>query len=478
MSPTAAILSLVLCMLLVAVHGFNDRPHRVVRDIHLHRANRHILPEKALAEHRSHHASQPTPGAQLPTSVINLTKNAVGAGVFSLSAKLLALLGTSTTEAWPLPVAVVVLIGVWAAYSFYTVTEVARMTGAANYPECWSKAVSEDSRWAVQAMLTIAPLVGCVANTIILTDLLSGLMQTAGAPAYIYANRNVVAMLLCAGVLYPICSLPDLRALQGTSLLGLIGQLVAMAVVGVRMLDKSYLPGGKFAVAAAEQLHQHVATQSTPVLMRWFAFISLVCFCNVTHYNAPKYLTELLDNSRSRTAQMVGFSYLSAVLIYVASMYLGVAAFGGAVKPYLLSNLSARDPLAVVARLSVAASILASTPLMFMGVRNWLVGVAQRHAPALGGTKRMAGALVFTMGALATRLTDIGKIGSLLGALFGTTTMFTCPAIMYIGALRKRAKATGVEPNRVVLGLNYVLAACGAALCSVATYNSISILFK
>lgn len=469
------------CQVFVA-YGFSDG-----RQSPLQGQVRYLSPPVKLSAAKFQESFDPSHSdkAKLHSSVINLTKNAVGAGVFSLSAKLLAVSVRSDPKLLTKAVGLIFAFTTWAAYNFYTVTEVSRMTESSNYPECWSEAVSPGSRWVIQGMLTVAPLIGCLANTIVLTELFAGLLQAAHFSSAVYGSRNAVAFILCSCIIFPLCSLENLKSMQGTSILGLVGQLVAMAVVGVRVLDKSYLAGGKFAAAATSSGVGVGAAASIaavaakrPSLLRWFTFASLVSYCLMTHYNAPKYLAELENNTPRRTVQLIGVSFASAAAFYAVSMYLGLAAFGPAVKPYLINNLSAGDPLASVARLAIAASILASTPLMFMNVRNWLVSVARKRLPVLGHTQRMAGVLVIAMGALATRLTDIGKIGSLTGAVLGANVMFTLPPVMYIAALRKRAVQNGKPVNKVVVGVNTVLAACGAAFSVIATYHSMISFFR
>jgi amino acid permease len=249
-----------------------------------------------------------------------------------------------------------------------------------------------------------------------------------------------------------------------------------MAVVGVRVLDKAYLPGGKFATVGSAAVTEVV--REGPEVLRWAVFASLLSYCFVTHYNAPKYRAELEDNTPKRVGQLVTLSYLGAAVFYSASLYLGIAAFGSACKPYLISNLSPADPLASIARVAIASSILASTPLMFMNVRNWLVGIAKERLPIVGGTKRMAALLVLTMGALATKLTDIGKIGSVAGAIFGTNMMFTFPPIMYARARQQEASRTGKPLRSWIVGVHGLLALCGAALSAVAAYHSVLQCFR
>ena len=78
-------------------------------------------------------------------------------------------------------------------------------------------------------------------------------------------------------------------------------------------------------------------------------------------------------------------------------------------KPYLLNNVSSQDPFALLARVAIALSVLATTPLMFMNVRNTLIGQAQIHVPVLASVKPMTAVLVLCMGLLATQVTDIKR---------------------------------------------------------------------
>ena len=94
--------------------------------------------------------------------------------------------------------------------------------------------------------MTIAPIIGCLANTIVLTDVLKLVSRSFGAPIWFYSNRNLVIGSLLTFILYPICTLKDLSALKSVSVVGILGQFTAMSVLGFRLFDKSYLPTGKY----------------------------------------------------------------------------------------------------------------------------------------------------------------------------------------------------------------------------------------
>lgn len=417
------------------------------------------------------------PKASIKASTINLMKNCVGAGVFSLSAKILTVSSISNPTLVPKATALITVLALWAMYNFFIITETCRISGASTYGDCWSENVSRDTRWIIEGIISFGPMIGCLSNTIVLTDLFSGIMQSLKFPHFIYSSRSAVAFLISSCIIYPLCSLPNLSALQGTSLLGLIGQIVAMLVVGVRVMDKSYLPGGFYAALTAVQNSAPAKALASPGIFQWFIFTSLLSYCYVTHYNAPKYFNEMEDNSPPKMIQMISGAYLGAAAFYAVSLWLGIKAFGAACKPYLLNNLSAQDPLSAVARLSIAASILASTPLMFMNVRNNLITIAKKRMPILGGLRPMTAFLVLGMGAMASKLTDISVIGSIAGGILGTNMMYTLPPVMYLRALQKQAHATGKKVSPLKSLMLGTMAACGAFVSAVGTYNSVKTLF-
>ena len=147
----------------------------------------------------------------LLSSVINLTKNCVGAGVFSIHSRV-----ATSTGMLPLPAlgALIAIMGAWATYNFYIIGESCGLTGASTYSEAWAKAVSDKTKWIVQAVVVIAAIVSCVANVIVLTDILKLLLKSVGVPVAIWGNRNLVISLLTTIVLFPLCIQTDLSALK------------------------------------------------------------------------------------------------------------------------------------------------------------------------------------------------------------------------------------------------------------------------
>ena len=100
-------------------------------------------------------------------SSVNLVKNTVGAGVFSLSSRVTAISPEPATQG--LAVALIIVMASWATYNFWALGKSCEMTNSTTYAEVWSKTVSKTSSWIVQGVTVVAPIVSCLASSIVLT---------------------------------------------------------------------------------------------------------------------------------------------------------------------------------------------------------------------------------------------------------------------------------------------------------------------
>ena len=429
--------------------------------------------------------------SSLTSSTINLMKNTAGAGVFSLSGKLLSIKSEPVSSLVPRANVLILLLATWAVYNFYTIIETCRLLSANSYDDCWGKSISMKTKWIIQGVVSFAPFIGIIANIIVLTDIFTSVLQSIGGYFAMIANaRNYVTILLCTLIIYPLCSLKDLSTMKSTSLFGLIGNVVSMIALGIRAYDKSYLLGGLYAasisttttstpptsaVTAAIQLTS-IAKDS--VVFQWAVFASLLSYCYVTHYNAPRYYIEIDDNSSKSILTMTSLAYLGAAIIYIGSMTLGISAFGPNVKSYLLNNFASNDPLGIISRIAIGTSILTNTPLMFIALRNRLVDMARTKIPMIADIKRMAALLVLIVGLITTRLTDISVLASIAGGILGVNMMFTLPTIMYLSTLQKKAKQNDTKLSPLTIIIHVLMIVAGLSLSAIGTSYSIANLFR
>ncbi len=423
----------------------------------------------------------PIASATLGISIVNLVKNCVGSGIFSLNSRVAAI---STSPSVLLPTAALVFgMAIWASYNFIMIGETCKLTKSSTYGEAWRRTVSEKSEWIIQTVVLVAPIVTCLASTIVLTDILSMTMRGIGAPLSLYNNRNLLITLLGSFILYPLCILQDLSAFKAVSAVGLLGHFSAMAVFVIRILDKSYALGGKYNPIIAKNIIKAaapaVAAVTTSVSSKWFIIASILSYCFQAHYNAPRYYYELKDKDKDplKFTKLTCIAYAFTSLITIGTIALAVNLFGAKSHSFALNSFNVNDPLAFIARLAFGTSVLASFPLVFLAMRDWFV---KRLMPFIPNNTRekVAGLLLIFICSLATVVKDLGIVTSISGGVLGTSMVFVFPPIMYMRALIKKSKETGAKLNTKTILLNTMLLFCGTGLGLFGTISNILALKK
>ncbi len=195
----------------------------------------------------------------------------------------------------------------------------------------------------------------------------------------------------------------------------------------------------------------------------------------IVFLQAPRYYAELAGKERDPHLfyYTTLLAYLSAASIYVSTVVVAFLLFGRHSASFALNSFSPEDPLAVVALLAFGLSSLTSFPLVFMTARNWFTTQAAVHFPPLGNVRSMSAVLLLGLGLLASVFADIGKVGSLAGAVFGSCMMFIFPSVMYIRVLHKQALKSKEDLPLGTLLLNYCLLLGGVVVGVLGTANSL-----
>lgn len=147
--------------------------------------------------------------------------------------------------------------------------------------------------------------------------------------------------------------------------------------------------------------------------------------------------------------RMATLSYLTCALAYWSTIYLASTLFGARSASFALNSFHPDDPMSLISLCAFGASVLASYPLLFISIRNFfssqLTKSSSRAVAKLADIKSITGLLLLGIGGMTCFFTDIGTVGSLSGAIFGSSMIFILPPIIYIRTLVKRIRGGDVS---------------------------------
>lgn len=407
----------------------------------------------------------------IATSTFNLAKSIIGAGVLSLPS---AVAFFSDDSKALIPSAIICTIfGFLAAYSFSLIGRTCELHKAKSFQEAWAKSVNPKSAWVISAAITCMCFLASIAYAIIIGDSFQAIFKTFRFPD-ILAQRSNVIILMVSMFLLPLCSLKSLSALAPFSILGLGGTLYTAIFMLIRLLDKSYAPGGKFLASIPELMKPSFATRGPFKIDHMiFVLISMLSTSYIAHYSAPSFYSELKDASMKRFNTVVAGGFGFTLFMNLAVMVVGFLTFGGRSSGLVLNNYSGQDSLATAARVAIGAAIVTGFPFTFAALRDGVLDLAQ-----LQGEKRVAVrqpvtiALLGFITAIALVLKDVGFVVSLSGAMFGSALMFIVPAVMFIANTKKSALPL-TSTDKVEVAVSYGMIGTGVVMTVVGVAVSV-----
>ncbi|KAL1528857.1 hypothetical protein AB1Y20_010180 [Prymnesium parvum] len=410
-------------------------------------------------------------GATVGSSMINLVKAIVGSGVLSLPVGVAAF--TSSRGAVPAAVAVMALITALSAYCFAMVARVCEATRSQTWGEAWRRTVGESSAWVPSCFVSLLCFSASLQYTMVIGDSFSAIFTAAGLPRAIASRRGAIGAVTMLGTL-PLSLLPNLDMLKYTSFLGIGGLLYTAAFMIARV--GSYVPGAALHAAAAipPSFSAEPFKLSMMLQPKMFVLVSILATAFCAHFIAPQFYNELAD-TKDGSSKMPAFNLLTAggfvlsAALSAVFMGAGYMTFGGASNGYILNNYATTDRFAQAARLAIGGSIVTTYPLLHQGLRDTVVEVL--------GTSRVMTSIgcVGLITLLGMKLTNLGTVAAVSGALVSTSLVYVLPAIMFGQMLKQRIKSgMGSRRLRVELAGSRVVAVIGVFLVAIGMHAAFS----
>jgi len=289
--------------------------------------------------------------ATIPNEAFNLVKGIVGAGVLSLPYGI-AVYGNAPGAVLPASI-LISIMGLISAYTFGVIGRVCQATNTQSYSEAWDATVGTSTSGLIAFSCFFDCFAGILSYSMILADTFVNLFASGG----IGITRTQSLLGVTGLVLTPLCFLKNLSSLAPFSLVGILGMLYTFITMGIRYFGNSYAVGGAFRETALKAPLFGSIGASGALSPKALILACMLSNAYIAHFNAPKFLKELKNNTMARFHQVIGWSFGASILLYAGIAALGFLTFGVASNGLILNNYSNKDTLMSVARIAVAISV-------------------------------------------------------------------------------------------------------------------------
>jgi hypothetical protein len=184
--------------------------------------------------------------ATIGNEILNLVKNIVGSGGFSLPAGMAAF-ANAPSAILPTMI-VIILLGMITAYSFSLLGRICSVTRSTTYQQAWDRSFQSANRnygsnfqTLVGMVVTAKAIVGCWSYSIIIASTCQPLLSF-----FLELSKTETLIAIAVLVLLPLCFAENLGSLAGFSFIGQLGTTLSAFTMMLRYFDGSYQQGGRF----------------------------------------------------------------------------------------------------------------------------------------------------------------------------------------------------------------------------------------
>eukprot|EP00440_Ansanella_granifera_P055158 gb/GFBE01059797.1/.p1 GENE.gb/GFBE01059797.1/~~gb/GFBE01059797.1/.p1 ORF type:complete len:447 (+),score=104.64 gb/GFBE01059797.1/:1-1341(+) len=359
---------------------------------------------------------------------MNLTKNLIGAGIFSLPS---ALLSGSALPGVVAMFAVCILCG----SSFVLIAYLCKKLRCQTYREVWCAAFGKQTGVVVDSFIMVNGFFACVAYTILIGDFLQKAIE---ALAGLQVSRIPLIWGNTCIFMLPLSHAKDLSALRYTSMMGL-------AIIGLVFM---YIVAD--CLGQWENSSANLKANAMRLNMGIFRTIACCTSAFQAHYNAPRIFKELDCNLQAH-AKTVAASFGTAFMVYALFALAGLGLFGDVVLGNVLRNYNADGNTAIMlAWFGMAFAIIFTYPLVFTAARDSLIGSqailqkAMREKPSTAHVA-ITTSMVGVISTVACCIQDVSTVTGMLGAFIGSSLCWICPASIYLKLIRRGSQSTDLE---------------------------------
>jgi amino acid permease len=370
----------------------------------------------------------------------------------------IAAFGTASSAAVP-AVALIAAIGVLSGYGFGLIGRVCCLTNTTSFRDAWSASIGPKTSWIPALSVTLKTFCAVLAYSMILADTFQSLAVTAGFAL----SKQAILLTITGALLFPLCLLKNLSSLAPFSLLGTLGMVYTAIAMAIRYFGKAYVGSGRFATDLPSALRPAFGTVGAAGVWNpaTSILVGMLSTAYMAHFNAPKFYTELKDNTVPRYLKVVSTSFGIAIFLFSAMAALGFLTFGANSAGLILNNYSNADTLMGISRIAVALSIVFSYPLAFTGARDGVLDLFKIKQRSNGFLNALTAGMLSAITAAALVIPDVSFVLAFAGATLGNCLIYIFPALMFRGAIRKQENPTKLQKIEVKVALTSAVLGLG-----------------
>lgn len=347
---------------------------------------------------------------------INLTKNLVGSGIFTLP---LALSKASVIPG----LLMMVWIGSLCGGSFILIAYLCKALGCGTYRDMCAKSLGQAPALFVDIGIMLNGIFGCLSYVILVCDFFE---ESLPPLVHLHPSRWSIILVDTVLIILPLSHIKDLSPLRIPSLIGMV---IISYIFAYLIADWA----GQFDVSISN-FESGLAKCDVGL----FFAASVFTGAFKAHYNAPTFYRELGEDIGAHS-RVVKKAYVSSFVIYALFAVAGYGIFGSGVEGNILKNYASEDGMSfaiLVALLGMAFAITLSYPLVFNSGRAAFYGLfpslerARERNPAKVHIA-LTTSMVATISLMACFVRNVQIVVGLTGATIGMALCFILPSLVY-----------------------------------------------
>jgi amino acid permease len=312
----------------------------------------------------------------ISSSVFTLANSAIGAGILAFP---FAFKSAGLTLGIVLCLSLAVVMAMSLHFIIYSLEKAQKADPRIRtYQDLVQAAAGDNASMFIEVTMVVYLFGACLGFVIIIGDMLHPILANTGIG--FLESRNVCICLVTLGVIFPLCTLRKISALQFSSTLA-----VAAVLFMVCMMIHEFTDGAHKAVGKTVLIREN----SEAILS-----IPLICFALQCHIQGPMIYSELKPHLQNlKVMDLIIVAAIGTCLVlYIPAGIFGDLSFGDNTQQDILdiakkskdadgndTGYAVTDRMAEVARICIAICACCGFPLNHFPARSALFGLVQRY---------------------------------------------------------------------------------------------------